>query len=87
VTIAQKAREGYPTDPLIRTGKMKNSFEAQASSMHGVIWNSVSYFKYHQSNQSRKKLPRRAMMKLGEQQKQLVVKTFHTHYMQKLNRA
>jgi len=64
---------------------MKRSFRAKATSMQGEIWNATTYFKYHQSNKPRSSnLPRRVMMKLGEQQKQLVVKVFHTQYTRKV---
>src|SRR3954451_9254593 len=38
-TVAQKARSGYPTDPLIRTGKMKRSFTSVVSSNQAVVYN------------------------------------------------
>src|SRR5690349_2875717 len=78
-TVAQKARQGFPPDPLIRTGKMQRSFTSIVSSNRAVVYNTASYFKYHQSNQPRKKIPRRVMMKLGEKQKQQVVKIFQRY--------
>src|SRR3954469_4067798 len=78
-TVAQKARQGFPTDPLVRTGKMQRSFTSIVSSQQAVVYNTQDYFKYHQSNKPRSHLPRRVMMKLGEMQKQQVVKIFQRY--------
>lgn len=75
-TVAQKARLGYPADPLVRTGKMKRGFRSIVSTDQAVIYNTAEYFKYHQSNQPRKKLPRRVMMKLADRQKEDIVRIF-----------
>lgn len=85
--LARKAAGGFPTDPLVKTGKMKNSFQNLYKADYAEVWNSVEYFKYHQSNKPRRVLPRRVMMKLGENQKQLVVKVFHTHWQKKVKNA
>src|SRR5215208_7237575 len=61
-TVAQKARLGFPTEPLIRTGAMQRSFRSIVASDQAVIHNVAPYFKYDQSNQPRKKIPRRVMM-------------------------
>ena len=82
--LAAKRRAGYPADPLIRTGKMQKAFKSLAKTDSATIWNSIAYAKYHQSNKPRTKIPRRAMMKLGNAQKALVVKIFHTHFVKKL---
>jgi phage gpG-like protein len=86
-TVAQKARHGYPADPLVRTGKMQHSFTSFVASDQAVIYNTADYFKYHQSNQPRKRLPRRVMMKLGETQKEQVVKIFQRYLMERVQRA
>lgn len=78
-TIAQKARRGYPSDPLIGSGRMQNSFQSSSTATEAVIWNTSPYFKYHQSKLPRVHLPRRVMMKLGEQQKQQIVKIFQLY--------
>lgn len=78
-TIAQKARRGYPPDPLIGSGAMQRSFRSSSTESEAVIWNTSPYFKYHQSRLPRTHLPRRVMMKLGEQQKQQIVKIFQTY--------
>ncbi len=79
-TVAQKARLGFPQDTLVRTGTMKKSFKSIVETHQAVIYNDVDYFKYHQSNAPRKKIPRRVMMKLGDQQKQIVVKSFQKYF-------
>ena len=82
-TVAQKARNGYPPDPLIRTGAMKKSFRSVVQTDSATIYNTAEYFKYHQSNQPRKKIPRRVMMKLAEEQKTMVVRIFQKHLFKK----
>lgn len=79
VTIARKSMRGQPLDPLIATGKMRKSFYTVVSSDQAVIGNSADYFKYHQSNRPRRKLPRRVMMKLGNRQRADVVRVFQTY--------
>src|SRR5258708_4620453 len=49
-TLRQKARLGYPSDTLVRTGAMQRSFKPVVSSDQAVISNTADYFKYHQSN-------------------------------------
>lgn len=83
--LAQKIKKGYPADPLIRTGKMKGSFKSLFKGDYAEVWNTAEYFKYHQSKAARSKIPRRVMMKLGENQKQVVVKIFHTYWYKKIN--
>ncbi len=78
--LAQKVSQGYPADILVRTGAMKNAFMSLVKSDSATIWNGMQYFKYHQSKEPRSKLPRRVMMKLGNNQKEFVVKIFHTYW-------
>lgn len=75
-TVAQKARSGWPPDTLVRTGAMKAGFKSIVTSDQATLYNTQDYFKYHQSNQPRFKLPRRVMMKLGNNQKEMIVKEF-----------
>lgn len=79
-TVAQKARLGYSAKPLVRTGRMQRSFKSIIETTQATIYNDTEYFKYHQSNKPRSKLPRRVMMKLAEIQKQIVVKAFQTYF-------
>lgn len=79
-TVAQKARQGFPPDPLVRTGAMQRGFVSRVSSEQAVVGNSMDYFKYHQSNKPRSgNLPRRVMMKLNENMKQMIVKEFQAY--------
>jgi len=81
--LAQKVKKGYPSDPLIKTGLMKSSFETEVRKDSAIISNVSPYFKYHQSKEPRSKLPRRIMMKLGNPQKEIVVKIFHEYWYRK----
>lgn len=85
-TVAQKARLGYTTEPMVRTRNLQRSFRSVVASDQAAIYNTAEYFKYHQSRQPRHKLPRRVMMSLGEQQKQSVVKIFQRYLQEQLNR-
>ncbi len=76
-TIREKRRLGYPTDPLIRTGKMRGSFKKRVSPQEAEIWNATKYFKYHQSRKPRHHLPRRVMMKLTEDLKRSAIQIIH----------
>lgn len=82
--LAQKARAGFSTEPLVKTGAMQKSFKSMFKADYAEVWNSAVYFKYHQSNAPRKVLPRRVMMKLGENQKQMIVKIFHSYWQKKI---
>lgn len=71
----------YPGKGILEaTGTMRNSFQTQWNSDMAVVWNEVTYFKFHQSNQPRTTLPRRVMMKLAESQRQEVVRIFNTYF-------
>jgi len=84
-TVARKARSGQTSDPLIGTGAMKSAFQSRVSSKEAVISNPTPYFRYHQSNRPRtSKLPRRAMMRLANQQKEQIVKEFQKVWIDKL---
>ena len=78
-TVSQKARRGLPADPLIGTGRMRNSFQTIVSSEQAVVYNSAEYFKYHQSRAPRAHLPRRVMMKIAENQREQIVKYFQEY--------
>lgn len=83
--LAAKLKQGYPADILIKRGLMKESFTRNVQKDQAVIENLSPYFKYHQSKSPRTKLPRRVMMKLGNPQKEIVVKVFHTHWYKKVH--
>jgi len=86
-TVEQKQKQGYPKKPLVRTGRMRKSFQSTATPKSVVVFNTTDYFKYHQSNKPRQKLPRRVMMKLDEMRRQIVVKKFHDEFMRRLKRT
>jgi phage gpG-like protein len=76
-TVAEKARLGYLSGPLIRTGTMQNSFASIVQTDQAVVYNTAEYFKHHQSNRARGPwLPRRAMMALGANQRVEIVRYF-----------
>jgi phage gpG-like protein len=84
VTLARKARLGQSSQPLVATGAMQASFGSTVGSHQAVIHNSSDYFKYHQSNRPRRKIPRRVMMKLGQHQKEEIVKEFQLAFIKKM---
>lgn len=79
LTVAQKARQGLSTLPLIGTGALQAAFRSAVSPLEAVISNVAPYFKYHQSRAPRSRLPRRAMMGLGNDQKTSIVRFFQRH--------
>jgi phage gpG-like protein len=80
-TVAEKARLGYLQGPLIRTGRMQNSFQSIVQSDQAVVYNTSPYFKFHQSNRPRagSRLPRRPMAALGPNQKVTIVRYFQEY--------
>ena len=76
----QKAKK-YPGKGLLEaTGTMRNGFMTLWRPDMAMVWNDVEYFKYHQSNQPREKMPRRVMIKLAEAQRTQVVRIFNTYF-------
>lgn len=74
-----QVRKGARVDtwPLLeKTGAMRRSFYSKVGKDEVRLGNTAPYFKYHQSNQPRTRLPRRVMMQLDEQQRQVVIKRF-----------
>ena len=80
----KKRTKAYPWSILERTGRMRHGFKYNAKRMSVKIWNITDYFKYHQSNKPRRKLPRRVMMKLDNKRKTNIMKRFHTDLYKKL---
>jgi phage gpG-like protein len=77
----------YPGKGMLeRTGEMKRSFQTLYKTDYGAVWNTASYFAYHQSNKPRNKIPRRVMMKLGNEQREVVMKIFHRYFNDKLKK-
>lgn len=78
---ALRKEKKFPGKGILEaTGEMKNSFQTFWSPTMAKVWNDVEYFKYHQSNQPRSVLPRRVVMKLANQQRDIVVKIFHNYF-------
>lgn len=71
-----KRKYSYPWPILEKTGKMRRGFKYKASSMKAEIYNTVEYFKYHQSILPRRKLPRRVMMKVDVKRRDAIVQIF-----------
>lgn len=72
-------KKSQPWPLLENTGRMRGGFRSTIGRDQAVIENNVPYFKYHQSNQSRSRLPRRVMMMIDEQRRNDVVKIFQRH--------
>lgn len=68
---------------LVKTGKMKAAFYSKFGINQVEIGNNVDYFKYHQSNKPRTKLPRRAMLEIKPQQ-QAEIYRFFTKFLNKI---
>ena len=79
-TVSAKARRGDPAEPLITSrAVMQNSFYTIVSSDQAVIGNRAAYFKYHQSNAPRARIPRRVMMKIASAQRAEIVRFFQQY--------
>ena len=70
----KKRKKNYPWPMLEKTGAMRKSFNYDLDADQSTLSNEAPYFKYHQSNKPRKKLPRRIMMKIDEYRRRLIVK-------------
>jgi phage gpG-like protein len=80
-TLRDKTRRGFGgKGPLERSGAMRRGFQSVAKTDYAKVWNSLAYFKYHQSNKPRTKIPRRVMMRLGNAQREMVVRTFQRYF-------
>lgn len=75
-----KARAKPKPWPLLeKTGEMRRGFKDNLGEGYVEIYNVQDYFKYHQSNKPRKKLPRRLMLKIDQVRKVFIVKEFQRH--------
>ena len=75
-----KPRKDKKSHPLLeKTGKMRRAFDQDLGFDYVAIGNTSEYFKFHQSNAPRKKLPRRVMLKLDQIRKIFIVKEFQAH--------
>lgn len=83
-----KPRKDKKSHPLLeKTGKMRRSFTSKLGNNYVELYNTAEYFKYHQSNAPRKKLPRRVMMKIDEIRKVFIVKAFQEHIRSSIKKA
>lgn len=64
---------------LEASGRMRNSFYYDSGRDYVIIGNKTDYFKYHQSNKARSKLPRRVMLKLTQTLRENIVRIFNTY--------
>jgi len=78
-TISEKSKKYGRRRILERTGRMRKSFESKSTRYDVTLYNSSSYFKYHQSLGARKKLPRRVMMKIDEKRRTAIMRFFTEH--------
>lgn len=69
----------YPHPILEKTSKMRRNFKQKLGNDYVEIFNPTPYFKYHQSNKPRKKLPRRVMLKIDKIRKVFIQKEFQKH--------
>lgn len=83
---AYRKEKLYPGKGILEaTGTMRNSFERMFDASSMTIWNTTEYFKYHQSLLPRNSnLPRRIMLKLTNDMKAEIVRTFQKEYLAKL---
>ena len=84
---ARKAKKYPGKGILVASGKMKDSFDMDASGTYVRVYNTTDYFKYHQSNQPRYRIPRRIIMKLDEKRKQDIIQIFRKGLQAQINRA
>ena len=57
-------KRATPPPPLVKTGRMRARWNIDADDTGLEFSNQQDYFKYHQSNRPRRKLPRRVMLEL-----------------------
>ena len=72
-------KDNLPHPLLEKTSAMRRNFKQKLGPNYIEIFNPTPYFKYHQSNKPRKRLPRRVMMKLDRDRKKKKKKEFQEH--------
>ena len=77
-------KDNKPHPILEKTGKMRSNFKQNLGPYYVEIYNPTPYFKYHQSNKPRKKLPRRVMMKIDNIRRQFIQKEFQRHIIESM---
>lgn len=77
-------KDNKPHPLLEKTGKMRSNFKQNLGPYYVEIYNPTPYFKYHQSNKPRKKLPRRVMMKIDNIRRSFIQKEFQRHIIESM---
>lgn len=72
-------KDNLPHPLLEKTGAMRRNFKQSLGPDYIEIFNPTAYFKYHQSNKPRKKIPRRVMMKIDDERKRFIQREFQKH--------
>lgn len=85
-TIAQKTKHyrQYAAVPLVASGQMRDSFQAEATPHALKIENTAPYFVYHQSTAPRSKLPRRQMLGINNQVRSIIRNVIEADIRQKI---
>lgn len=79
--------ERIDTWPLLKkTGRMLHSFDSMVTASQLVIENLTTYFKYHQSNKPRTRLPRRVMLLIDAARRTFAVKALQRHVVEATRR-
>lgn len=71
--------KAYPWPLLEKTGKMRKSFKSESTKTQLTVGNTADYFKYHQSNKARTKIPRRVMLDIDAASAILITKAFQAY--------
>ena len=83
----KKRKKSYSWPILQKTKAMRKGFKSELlggiNKTSSKLWNTVSYFPYHQSSAPRNKLPRRIMMKIDEKRATEIFREF-TKYLDKV---
>ena len=72
-------KDNLPHPLLEKTSTMRRNFKSTLGPDYVEIFNPTPYFKYHQSNKPRRKIPRRLMMKIDDERKRFIQREFQKH--------
>lgn len=87
-TKNRKAKMYPGAQPLVATGTMQKSFDAEYPDANSVmIGNTAPYFVYHQSKAPRSKLPRRVMISSGGSVRTIIAQIIDTDIRNKIAKA
>jgi phage gpG-like protein len=75
----KERKQDYPWPILQKSGRMRQSFRSSVGQTQVSLKNTAPYFKYHQSNRPRRRLPRRVMMKVDQDRKTFIIKTLQSY--------